>query len=757
MAGDGEDRAGASDRERRLLLTHASHDALLDALLPAQHAVYVKDRGGRYLTVNAAGAANLGYAPDQLVGKTDVEIFSGQLGERLWRSDQQIMSAGQARTVQEPVLVDGKLRTYLTTKAPLRDASGIVVGLVGASYDASSLTDLDEQLRRREAQLAEAQALTLVGSWEYDVRSGEQSWSDEVYRIVGRDPSQFAPTFDAVVECVHPEDRRRLTDEVRRAMAPGSDGRYALEHRIVRPDGEQRVCRCRGRVFFDLDGTPLRMVGAVQDVTDDRNPADLERDVTERKLAEASLADGDRHTRQILETAHEAFVAIDAAGVITDWNSAAELTFGWSRDEALGRELAATIIPESHRAAHRSGLARFVATGEARILGKRLELLALHRDGHEFPVELTIAPLQTDSGYAFNAFLRDVSERRASEQEIRRGRALSERLLRAQDAISRVFAQAQSSDEAMRALLAALGQSMGWQLGAWWSRGGDELLRCRSVWHREDRAEEFETASMQLELARGDAPLPARAWASGQPVWTADLATDARFPRAGAAGRAGLHASVCVPVLADREFRGAIEFFSAHTGEPDVATRQILRTVAEQIGGFMSVLDQRAELIAKLQLLALTDELTGLANRRAWQESLEREVARARRQDEPLCVAMLDLDHFKDFNDTHGHQSGDQLLRELADTWRAQLRASDILARYGGEEFSLAFRASPLHTAATVLARVRAAVPRQQTCSAGLAQFDGSESTEDLVGRADAALYHAKAQGRDRTVIDSGT
>lgn len=165
VAGDGEDRAGASDRERRLLLTHASHDALLDALLPAQHAVYVKDRGGRYLMVNAAGAANLGYAPDQLVGKTDTEIFSGQLGERLWRSDQQIMSAGQARTVQEPVLVDGKLRTYLTTKAPLRDASGIVVGLVGASCDASSLSDLDEQLRRREAQLAEAQALTRVGSW----------------------------------------------------------------------------------------------------------------------------------------------------------------------------------------------------------------------------------------------------------------------------------------------------------------------------------------------------------------------------------------------------------------------------------------------------------------------------------------------------------------------------------------------------------------------------------------------------------------
>jgi diguanylate cyclase (GGDEF)-like protein len=93
----------------------------------------------------------------------------------------------------------------------------------------------------------------------------------------------------------------------------------------------------------------------------------------------------------------------------------------------------------------------------------------------------------------------------------------------------------------------------------------------------------------------------------------------------------------------------------------------------------------------------------------------------------------------------------------IADAWSTQLRASDILARYGGEEFSLAFHASPLQLAAGVLTRVRSSVPRQQTCSAGLAEFNGSETAEELVGRADAALYQAKAQGRDRTVIASGS
>jgi diguanylate cyclase (GGDEF)-like protein len=376
------------------------------------------------------------------------------------------------------------------------------------------------------------------------------------------------------------------------------------------------------------------------------------------------------------------------------------------------------------------------------MLNRRHELNAVDRTGREFPVELTISRPHGVAAPCFYAFVHDISERWRCE-----------RLLRAQHAITRVFAQAQSSEEAMRGLLAALGEAIGWQLGSWWSRAeGRAVLRCRSIWRSGDAAAEFEEVSLGLELERG-AALPGRVWATGQAAWTADLAADASFPRAAVAARAGLHASLCVPVVAGRELRGVIELFSAQVGEPDRAKREILGTLAEQIGGFMSVLEQRSELLRKLERLALTDELTGLANRRAWQQSLERELARARRHGEPLCVAMLDLDHFKRFNDAYGHQAGDRLLREIAQTWRAQLRASDILARYGGEEFALVSPAWPLTAATAVLARVRAATPKGQTCSAGLAVFTGSESAEELVARADAALYEAKAQGRDRTIV----
>ena len=138
----------------------------------------------------------------------------------------------------------------------------------------------------------------------------------------------------------------------------------------------------------------------------------------ERRAAEAALAASERATRQILTAAHDAFVAMDSDGVITDWNPQAESTFGWPEREAVGRELADTLIPERNREAHRRGLKRFLATGEGPVLGRRLELTALHRDGREFPVELTISAIPIAGGHSFNAFLRDITERKQVEQQL---------------------------------------------------------------------------------------------------------------------------------------------------------------------------------------------------------------------------------------------------------------------------------------------------------------------------------------------------
>ena len=123
----------------------------------------------------------------------------------------------------------------------------------------------------------------------------------------------------------------------------------------------------------------------------------------------------------------------------------------------------------------------------------------------------------------------------------------------------------------------------------------------------------------------------------------------------------------------------------------------------------------------------------------------------------PLGLAMLDLDHFKPFNDTYGHPAGDALLRELVAAWRTELRAVDLLVRFGGEEFIVVFSATDLDQTEAAIERLRSLVPRGQTCSAGIAERLPGETADQLIGRADRALYAAKEDGRDRTVRADGS
>ena len=151
----------------------------------------------------------------------------------------------------------------------------------------------------------------------------------------------------------------------------------------------------------------------------------------------------------------------------------------------------------------------------------------------------------------------------------------------------------------------------------------------------------------------------------------------------------------------------------------------------------------------RLRDLAGVDELTGLPNRRGWTAELSSTLERARRDGGGLTVAMIDLDHFKQFNDEFGHPAGDRLLKTAAAAWREQLRTVDQLARYGGEEFIVLFHGADLATANEALARLRSVTPAGQTFSGGVARWDGTETSDELVARADRALYEAKNAGRD--------
>ncbi|MCZ6680549.1 MAG: response regulator [Candidatus Poribacteria bacterium] len=144
------------------------------------------------------------------------------------------------------------------------------------------------------------------------------------------------------------------------------------------------------------------------------------RDITEWKRVEQALRESEERTRLIIKNAHDAVITMDAGGVITGWNDQAETTFGWSRQEVVGRLLSTTIIPCQYQEAHETGLAHFLSTGEGPMLNRRIETTALHRDGHEFPVELTISPMRSGGMFIFSAFVRDITERRRAEAELQK-------------------------------------------------------------------------------------------------------------------------------------------------------------------------------------------------------------------------------------------------------------------------------------------------------------------------------------------------
>jgi len=207
----------------------------------------------------------------------------------------------------------------------------------------------------------------------------------------------------------------------------------------------------------------------------------------------------------------------------------------------------------------------------------------------------------------------------------------------------------------------------------------------------------------------------------------------------------GTAAILFEPVLHGEEVVGVLVAGWREPPSDERRTRGLIRLLASEAAFVI----ERADLLERLTEFALTDVLTGLPNRRAW----DRRMEQAMRESEPVCVAILDLDLFKSYNDDHGHQAGDRLLKEAAAAWRAQLRPTDTLARYGGEEFVVLLHGSDLDAARSTVDRLRAATPRGQSCSAGVARREAGEASAALLGRADKALYDAKRAGRNRSLI----
>jgi diguanylate cyclase (GGDEF)-like protein len=247
---------------------------------------------------------------------------------------------------------------------------------------------------------------------------------------------------------------------------------------------------------------------------------------------------------------------------------------------------------------------------------------------------------------------------------------------------------------------------------------------------------------------RGEPSGSGQAFATGKRYLVSDAVGDASLPQEEVL-RTGVVSMLFEPILRAGVPVGVLSVGWSHrVGDLDDRTARAVQVLAVDA----AVAIERADLLSTLSQLADTDELTGLPNRRTWDETIRRAVGYASRTRRSLCVALVDLDRFKAYNDRFGHQGGDRLLKSAAAAWRTALRDSDTLARYGGEEFAIALPSCNAAEAEDVLERLRTLTPDGQTCSIGVAEWVPGESAVDLVARADRALYAAKHGGRDALV-----
>ena len=477
------------------------------------------------------------------------------------------------------------------------------------------------------------------------------------------------------------------------------------------------------------------------------------RDLTELQFAETA--------RRLFESFPDAIVVLDGHGKMTQMNAQFEAMFGYTRQELQGTSVN-ILIPERFRERHDKHIAGYFVDPRTRPMGVGLELFGRRKDKSEFPVDIMLSPMDADGPSGVIAVVRDITEPKKA----------AERLRKANDELLASVSELQRRDREMQSLISM-----------------DDLLQSCTTQEEAYKvvalaaAELFDGQSGCLAVVRASnqhLEVVAR-WGDeqlGEPIFSVEDCWALRRgqlhevtdPDAGLLCRHFVPQAesgyLCVPLTVQGEAMAVFCLISAPAkkNKSQVSQLQLAVKVSEAIKLSLSNLRLREKLRAE----AIHDPLTGLFNRRYLEETLPRELHRARRANAPLSLVMLDLDDFKRFNDTFGHDAGDSLLRELGRLVREKLRRSDISCRYGGEEFVLVLPDSSLADAEQRVEQIRTQIKEMQfphgeqllsatTVSAGVVQADEhTANPSELLRAADTALYAAKNAGRDRVVVYRG-
>ena len=563
--------------------------------------------------------------------------------------------------------------------------------------------------------------------------------------------------------------------------------------------------------------------------------ADLARDNEPKSARARQRDDAGAHgwetaVRALLESSLDAVIVIADNGHVLEWSSVAERMFGRSRAEVLGRELAELIIPSHQRAAHRDGLARFIRTGEGTIFGRRVELEAMRADGSVFPIELSVNSMANPDGVSFLGYVRDITDRRHSEQQLARSEVLLSEAERAAGSGSFELDLRTGNTEYSVGLHRLLAAPADFHLTP-------DLLLER--FHPDDRAEaqdaltraarDHEPLRLQARVVRFDGAErtvdvrgeivcrgaePVRLVGTMQDVTdevearaerellssVVDCSDDAITTGArdgtitswnkGAERLYGYSAEEMlgrsIGVVEPRHRKGEEQEILGQVFEGESVVRLETERVRKD-GSLITVsltvspvrdaggsvtsaaviardISDRKRYEQRLRDLADHDQLTGLFNRRRFDQELKRELARAGRYASHAAVLSLDIDNFKSINDAAGHAAGDAVLTEMAQVLRDHVRPTDVVARLGGDEFAVLLSAIEPKEARVAAEHLLSAIHNRRvlyggktfrmTASIGVAAFESDDATAgEVLVNADLAMYAAKRGGRDRVVL----
>ena len=414
---------------------------------------------------------------------------------------------------------------------------------------------------------------------------------------------------------------------------------------------------------------------------------------------EARLRDSEARLRLIVDAAVDAIVRIDASGCIIGWNDQAETIFGWTAADVLGRRLGDVIVPPGDRENHEQGVRRFLDTGKAKILNRRIEATALHRSGREFPVELAVTRVNTADGVVFCGFIRDITERRLTQDTLLLAAKVFENSgegITITDvnntivSVNRSFSEITGYDE-----VEMIGQNP-----RVLQSGHHDKAYYQAMWQSV-----LETGRWQGEIWNR------RKTGEIYPEW--------------------------------------LSIVCCHNERGDVVN---------YIAPFSDITTRKAKAVT-VERMAYHDHLTGLPNRALLNDRLDQALANARRHQRLLAVLFLDLDRFKAINDAAGHHVGDGLLTAVALRLKACVREEDTVSRLGGDEFVILLsNLSETGVVQAIAHKIVEAVSQPFEIdgrviyigtSVGISLFpDGGDSAAALLKAADTAMYQAKQEGR---------